>query len=907
MAGAALEAADRAAGRVARRAAGRVTDRGTGASVAQGVLGAYGVPATSATPATSGDAPSGEPTLGELIEALSRGRRAQAAAVAKADPAVDTVFEIGGQDSKFISLEAGQVADFQMNKICAAGTGSFVEEQAARMGFAGTAFKGWDLSGEGAAAHAVDGRVVAANRAFYARSRELFLAGYTPERDPGKKTVGIPRALLMHRLFPMANAFFRELGFNTHLTPESADDTIRAAQATCRGETCYPVKLVHGHMAQLAEAGVDYVFMPRVRTMRHEGSRVRHNYACVYMQAAPLIAAKALHFEERGIRLISPMLDMELGQAEMASAMLGVGAELGFTPERTAQAMLAGGFALTEYGSRVEALGDELLASLAPGERVLVIVTRNYGISDPVLNMGIPEILLERGVKVITMGHLHGHDVDVSDAYPDMCWPFGQHILGSARIIREDPRLFAVYLTNHGCGPDTMLSHLFAEEMAGKPYLQIEVDEHFSKVGVVTRVEAFLNALDHWDVGGEKGLPSAPGAPGNLELGEKGLPPALGATGNLELDARLRPEAPVALPDCGPHARQVARWLGGRGLDVRLVPADARALGAGRAEATTKEYLTFTMALGQALVAAEDLPGAQVVVPRTAGAEADGQYARVIAGVLTKRGVDALVVAPRLETLAWELDDVDGLFEAVLAGDAELARAGVRAAPGPSAPGEGAFSPDDRAFSPDDRASSSVASASAPKSIALVGEWELVANDVLTGGLFERVAAGAVRVRRMPLAEYLWFLWNDDLTSERDELERRDGDDGADDGAPGPSPAELDRRQAILDRLAAKMRAASDELGPASAFSPDLAALVRVADGGMGRFAGGGGRYRWAKAVELGREADGVVTVSSMYENTETILQLLGGRDGVPQLSLAFDGSPGQGAEERLRSFLYYL
>ncbi|MBI4860267.1 MAG: hypothetical protein HY815_08390 [Candidatus Riflebacteria bacterium] len=46
---------------------------------------------------------------------------------------VDTIFEIGGQDSKFISTRDGQVADFVMNKICAAGTGSFIEEQAREM------------------------------------------------------------------------------------------------------------------------------------------------------------------------------------------------------------------------------------------------------------------------------------------------------------------------------------------------------------------------------------------------------------------------------------------------------------------------------------------------------------------------------------------------------------------------------------------------------------------------------------------------------------------------------------------------------------------------------------------------------------------------------------------------------
>ena len=42
----------------------------------------------------------------------------------------DTIFEIGGQDSKYISLQDGIVVDFTMNEACAAGTGSFLEERA---------------------------------------------------------------------------------------------------------------------------------------------------------------------------------------------------------------------------------------------------------------------------------------------------------------------------------------------------------------------------------------------------------------------------------------------------------------------------------------------------------------------------------------------------------------------------------------------------------------------------------------------------------------------------------------------------------------------------------------------------------------------------------------------------------
>ncbi|MBT3278231.1 MAG: hypothetical protein HN370_02540 [Phycisphaerales bacterium] len=48
----------------------------------------------------------------------------------------DTIFEIGGQDSKYIALDEGVVVDFTMNEACAAGTGSFLEERAEELGVA---------------------------------------------------------------------------------------------------------------------------------------------------------------------------------------------------------------------------------------------------------------------------------------------------------------------------------------------------------------------------------------------------------------------------------------------------------------------------------------------------------------------------------------------------------------------------------------------------------------------------------------------------------------------------------------------------------------------------------------------------------------------------------------------------
>ncbi|HEX9051170.1 MAG TPA: BadF/BadG/BcrA/BcrD ATPase family protein [Anaeromyxobacter sp.] len=55
------------------------------------------------------------------------------------DPRVDTIFEIGGQDAKYIRLEGGRVVDAAMNEACSAGTGSFIEEQGRRLGGLGAA------------------------------------------------------------------------------------------------------------------------------------------------------------------------------------------------------------------------------------------------------------------------------------------------------------------------------------------------------------------------------------------------------------------------------------------------------------------------------------------------------------------------------------------------------------------------------------------------------------------------------------------------------------------------------------------------------------------------------------------------------------------------------------------------
>lgn len=71
---------------------------------------------------------------------------AHAVAASFLHPDVRTIIEIGGQDSKIICLKNGIVNDFAMNTVCAAGTGSFLDQQAARLNIAIEEFGGYAVT-----------------------------------------------------------------------------------------------------------------------------------------------------------------------------------------------------------------------------------------------------------------------------------------------------------------------------------------------------------------------------------------------------------------------------------------------------------------------------------------------------------------------------------------------------------------------------------------------------------------------------------------------------------------------------------------------------------------------------------------------------------------------------------------
>jgi len=86
----------------------------------------------------AGTTGSGREMIGRIVGAdlVVNEITAHGTAASEEDPSIDTIFEIGGQDSKYIRMVNGFMRDSRMNYVCAAGTGSFIEEQAKKLGYA---------------------------------------------------------------------------------------------------------------------------------------------------------------------------------------------------------------------------------------------------------------------------------------------------------------------------------------------------------------------------------------------------------------------------------------------------------------------------------------------------------------------------------------------------------------------------------------------------------------------------------------------------------------------------------------------------------------------------------------------------------------------------------------------------
>ena len=301
--------------------------------------------------------------------------------------------------------------------------------------------------------------------------------------------------MFFHELMPFFKTFWTALGFETVISEKSNKKLIHRGCEVVVSEPCFPTKVGHGHLLDLINKGVDRIFLPSVVNMPQKNKDYQHSAVCPYSQTLAYTVHSAIDFEAHGMEVVQGHVYFGYEEKVLIKCMADIAAKVGVKAGEAKKAVKLAIKAQDNFYQRMIERGREVLATLGPDLLGMVVVARPYNGFDPGLNLNLSGKLRDLGIVGIPMDFLELDDPEHQTEAKYQYWRYGQKILSAAEIIREDPRLYGIFITNFGCGPDSFILHFFRDLMRGKPYLEIEIDEHSSDVGAVTRLEAFLDSL----------------------------------------------------------------------------------------------------------------------------------------------------------------------------------------------------------------------------------------------------------------------------------------------------------------------------------------------------------------------------------------------------------------------------
>lgn len=292
--------------------------------------------------------------------------------------------------------------------------------------------------------------------------------------------IGIPRGLLYHYYGEVWADFFRRLGAEPVVSPETTRATVAAGGAV--DEVCLPVKAFFGH-AQTLAGRVDRLFLPRVV------STAAGHYTCPKIIGLPDIMRAVF---PGGPPLIAPPVSLRDGSCGLWRAVAATGAALG----RPALA------SLWAWRQAWRSRRPPQAAEVAPGARPRVAVAGHpYILYDRQISMDAVGRLAAMGLAVVPVDRVAPQAAERAAATlsKDIFWHYCRRLAGAALYLlaASPPLAGMVFLTSFACGPDSLVGELLRRraERRGVPFLLLALDEHTAEAGVVTRLEAFADML----------------------------------------------------------------------------------------------------------------------------------------------------------------------------------------------------------------------------------------------------------------------------------------------------------------------------------------------------------------------------------------------------------------------------
>ncbi|NLJ66148.1 MAG: hypothetical protein GX340_02395, partial [Clostridiales bacterium] len=243
--------------------------------------------------------------------------------------------------------------------------------------------------------------------------------------------IGIPRALSYFDYFPLWQTFFKGLGFEVVVSSTTNKEILNKGVSLCVDDACLPVKLFHGHVADLV-GRVDAIFIPRL----------------ISISPGEFICPKFIGLPEmikNSIKDLPPLLilnyDLHKHKKDHAKAFYELGRQLGLVKERI---ILAYREALRRQAALKMVLeaGHNPLAILHPRDRwddipnargTIGILGHPYLLYDRYLSMDMIKRIYDFGYNVRVPANVP--EKRIEDGLKGMpkkfFWTYGKRILGS--------------------------------------------------------------------------------------------------------------------------------------------------------------------------------------------------------------------------------------------------------------------------------------------------------------------------------------------------------------------------------------------------------------------------------------------------------------------------------------------
>ena len=335
--------------------------------------------------------------------------------------------------------------------------------------------------------------------------REKLLFAEYPHKQvlPQNGTViGLPRVLSLWDEAPFWRTLLESLGFTVVLSAKSNRALYEAGLPSVTSDTvCFPAKLAHGHVRDLAHRKVDRIFMPMVTVVESENAEDTSQSRCAVVKGYPMVVRSSDNPERRwGIPFDAPLFHWYTNSDRVRQLEKYFLDTFGIDAAAVGEAIREADHAQASFKQGLQDRGEAVMEAVErDGSWAVILASRPYQ-NDRLVNHDLPRLFCEQGVPVLTADSVPAlNDVGLMRSRIDIVNNYHARVLESALYAAGTDGLELAQIVSFGCGHDAYLSDeaiRLMKESSGTAPLILKVDESDAEGSLRIRVRSFVETVN---------------------------------------------------------------------------------------------------------------------------------------------------------------------------------------------------------------------------------------------------------------------------------------------------------------------------------------------------------------------------------------------------------------------------